>query len=258
MVYARQHYDTDYMQSMNSVLTQELEKYNILIRLIKSSLKELKMAIAGEALLSPALEAALTSMTLNIIPGIWKAKSFNSLKPLGSYIKDVQGRLEFFEDWLRNGIPRIFWINKFFFAHGFLTGARQNYARKFKIPIDTMDLDYKVIADENATAPDDGVYVKGMYMEGCKWDPSQETLAESDPKILYTQCPMIWFIPIKAVDKNTTGIFDMPLYLTMDRKGILATTGHSTNFVGLISIPSAQQSSHWTKRGAALLCALND
>ena len=91
MVYARQHYDTDYMQSMNSVLTQELEKYNTLIRLIKSSLKELKMAIAGEALLSPALEAALTSMTLNIIPGIWKAKSFNSLKPLGSYIKDVQG-----------------------------------------------------------------------------------------------------------------------------------------------------------------------
>lgn len=53
MVYARKHYDTDYMQSMNSVLTQELEKYNTLITLIKSSLKELKRAIAGEALLSP-------------------------------------------------------------------------------------------------------------------------------------------------------------------------------------------------------------
>ena len=53
MAYARQHYDTDYMQSMNSVLTQELEKFNKLITLIKSSLKELKKAIAGEALLSP-------------------------------------------------------------------------------------------------------------------------------------------------------------------------------------------------------------
>lgn len=39
MGYARQHYGTDYMQSMNSVLTQELEKYNKLISLIKSSLK---------------------------------------------------------------------------------------------------------------------------------------------------------------------------------------------------------------------------
>ena len=53
MEYARQHYDTDYMQSMNSVLTQELEKFNKLITLIKSSLVELKKAIAGEALLSP-------------------------------------------------------------------------------------------------------------------------------------------------------------------------------------------------------------
>lgn len=98
----------------------------------------------------------------------------------------------------------------------------------------------------------------GMYMEGCKWDTGSEVLAESDPKVLFTMCPMVWFIPIKAVDKNTTGIFDMPLYLTMDRKGILATTGHSTNFVGTISIPTDKPSSHWTKRGAALLCALND
>jgi len=127
---------------MNSVLTQELEKYNKLINLIKGSLKELKRAIAGEALLSNELEAALNSMALNLIPDIWKAKSFNSLKPLGSYIKDVNSRIEFFDDWLKNGIPRVFMINKFFFAHGFLTGARQNYARKFKIPIDTMDLDY--------------------------------------------------------------------------------------------------------------------
>lgn len=197
-------------------------------------------------------------MSLNLIPDIWKARSFNSLKPLGSYVKDVISRIEFFEDWLRNGIPRVFMINKFFFAHGFLTGARQNYARKFKIPIDTMDLDYKVISDENTAAPEDGVFVQGMYMEGCKWDPSAEVLAESDPKILYTMCPMVWFIPIKAVDKNEKGIYEMPLYLTMDRKGILATTGHSTNFVGCINLPTDKNPSHWVKRGAALLCALND
>lgn len=127
---------------MNSVLTQELDKFNTLVSLIKSSLNELKKAIRGEALLSPQLEAALNSMQLNQIPEIWKARSFSSLKPLGSYIKDLKVRLEFFNDWLYNGIPRIFKINMFFFAHGFLTGARQNYARKYKIPIDTMDLDY--------------------------------------------------------------------------------------------------------------------
>lgn len=174
MVYARQHYDTDYMQSMNSVLTQELEKFNGLLNTIKNSLKELKKAIAGEALLSAALEAALVSMGLNMIPDIWKSKSFSSLKPLGSYIKDLKSRLEFFNGWVYNGIPRIFLINKFFFAHGFLTGARQNYARKYKIPIDTMDLDYKVVQDENAPTPEDGVFVMGMYMEGFKWDSTMQ------------------------------------------------------------------------------------
>ena len=258
MVYARKHYDTNYYQSMNSVLTQELEKFNVLINLIKSSLRELKKAIAGEALLSPQLEAALNSMQLNAIPDIWKTRSFNSLKPLGSYIKDLQSRLEFFNSWLYDGIPRVFWINKFFFAHGFLTGARQNYARKYKIPIDTMDLDYKVCSDPDAPAPEDGVFVMGMYMEGCKWDSTLMILAESDPKVLFTMAPMIHFIPLKAVDKNFDGVYETPLYLTMDRRGILATTGHSTNFVGKINLPTDKNPAHWTKRGAAMICALND
>ena len=185
-------------------------------------------------------------------------KSFNSLKPLGSYIKDLNSRLEFFNDWLYHGIPRVFLINKFFFAHGFLTGARQNYARKYKIPIDTMTLDYKIVSNENMPAPADGVYVKGMFMEGCKWNATTQFLDESDLKILFTDCPMVWFLPLKAVDKNTEGIYEMPLYLTMDRRGILATTGHSTNFVGTISMPTDRHPSHWVKRGAALLCSLDD
>lgn len=121
-----------------------------------------------------------------------------------------------------------------------------------------MDLDYKVIADEDTPAPEDGVFVKGMFMEGCKWDPIAFKLTESDPKILFTDAPMVWFVPIKAKDKNLNDIYKMPLYLTMDRRGILATTGHSTNFVGYISMPTDIDPAHWTKRGAALLCALAD
>lgn len=121
-----------------------------------------------------------------------------------------------------------------------------------------MDNDYKVMEDEDAPMPEDGVFVKGMFMEGFKWDKNAGFCAESDPKVLFTDCPMIWFIPVKVQDKNHAGVYKAPLYLTMERKGILATTGHSTNFVNYINLPTDKATSHWVKRGAALICALND
>jgi dynein heavy chain len=41
---------------MNTVLTQELTRFNGLIVMIRSSLSDIKKAIKGEVLLSPQLE----------------------------------------------------------------------------------------------------------------------------------------------------------------------------------------------------------
>lgn len=248
---------------MNTVLTQELVRFNILIMKIKSSCTDLMRAIKGEVLMSQEMEDAMISMMDGQIPAMWLAKSFPSLKPLGSYIKDLKDRLIFFDDWLEHGLPNVLWINKFFFTHGFLTGAMQNYARKYQIPIDTLAYDFFVVHDvpedgAGVPMPEDGIHVVGMFIEGCQWDPKERVLGESDPKILYTRCPMIWFKPSKIVELSTEQCYKCPLYKTGDRKGVLMTTGHSTNYVLDVRLPSAEHESHWINRGVAMLCALNE
>jgi len=127
---------------MNTVLTQELDRFNGLIRTVIGSLNNLKKAIKGEVLLSAELEAALNSLKDGAVPAMWIKKSFPSLKPLGGYIKDLLDRLQWFQEWTDKGIPPVMWITRFFFTQGFLTGAKQNYARKYNIAIDLLDYDF--------------------------------------------------------------------------------------------------------------------
>jgi len=97
-----------------------------------------------------------------------------------------------------------------------------------------------------------------MFIEGCKWNHKARLLDESDPKILYVQCPMIWFKPARSKELKPYPHYNCPVYKTSERRGTLSTTGHSTNFVVFIRLPSDKPQPHWIKRGVAMLCALDD
>lgn len=76
--------------------------------------------------------------------------------------------------------------------------------------------------------------------------------------------PVILFRPTEVATNEGGGIcdaaatYDCPVYRESSRDGKLLTTGHSTNFVLFVQVPSNRPERFWVMRGVAMLCALDD
>ena len=215
------------------------------------------------------------------MPSCWEAKAYPSLKPLAAWVTDLQERLAFLSGWISGGPPPVMWLSGIFFPQAMLTAVLQNHARRHHLPIDSLTFEFEYLTDKGeawsgiTAGPADGVYVRGLFLEGARFDNAGRCLADSLPKQLYTPLPVIHLKPVQAKVSAATGsgappagVYRCPVYRTLSRYGVLATTGHSSNYVCTIDLPSGPSGqpilnnvgeaddAKWIKAGVAAFLAL--
>jgi dynein heavy chain len=135
------------------------------------------------------------------VPKVWEKKAYPSLKPLSSWFEDLLQRVDFF----RHAVvekPKVFWISAFFFPQGFLTSVLQIYARKSKLPVDTLNFHFifrqHSEKEMNENAPSDGCLVSGLYSEACSVDFKSSVIKESHTGVIDSDVPVIHFKPVQG------------------------------------------------------------
>lgn len=270
------------VNSLGIFLEQEMSRFQVLRSCVESTLQELDKATQGLVVMSTELEAMFQSLMYQGVPEQWHTAGYPCLKPLASWTGDFLARLSFCHRWLTQGPPSSYWISAFFFPQGFITSVMQMHVRRTQTPIDVLEVftemtAIKVLnADQDSAEGDNdlagvmppaqGVYIHGLFMQGARFDVDKTMcIQESLPKELFDVMPLINLVPTRTdlpdQAKNTKAnskVYSCPLYKTSLRAGTLSTTGHSTNFVIALNIPTTVDPNHWVRRGVALLTMLDD
>ena len=74
----QQNYPTSYKESMNTVLTQEIIRYNKLLKIMAVMLANVQKALKGEIVMSDDLDKMSTSLYDNQVPTKWAEVGFLS------------------------------------------------------------------------------------------------------------------------------------------------------------------------------------
>eukprot|EP00747_Dinoflagellata_sp_TGD_P112719 gnl/TRDRNA2_/TRDRNA2_171542_c1_seq6.p1 gnl/TRDRNA2_/TRDRNA2_171542_c1~~gnl/TRDRNA2_/TRDRNA2_171542_c1_seq6.p1 ORF type:complete len:647 (+),score=142.57 gnl/TRDRNA2_/TRDRNA2_171542_c1_seq6:121-2061(+) len=256
-------FPTMYSESRNTVLKQESFKFNRLIKVLQGQLPLFRRALKGLVMMTDELEDLGRGLYLNSVPESWGKVGPLSLKPLLSWMKDLNERVAFMNLWIERLSPPVsFWISGLFFPQAFFTASLQNYARKNTIAIDRLSFDFhvkddcKIDGSDLHEPPETGVYVYGLFLEGCRWGSDIHALAASKPKQLFVELPVTHFVPIADRKPKETGNYNCPVYKVLSRKGTLSTTGHSTNFVMYMDLPCKETEDIWIRAGIATFLAL--
>jgi dynein heavy chain len=255
---------------LNIFLYQEIQRFQAVLLLVTNMLKQLRLAINGEVVMTEQLQNCLDDMFDAKPPGSWlrtvAGDEFSWLLPtLGLWFSSLLLRDDQYRTWLNGSRPNSYWLTGFFNPQGMLTAMKQEVCRKHQKDANKWALDdivYKtevqhtMNADNIKSGPSEGVYVHGLFLEGGAWARDETMLKESEPKVLYVPLPVLMVsAQLKSEDLRTRkeiygswGPYECPCYKYRNR------TDRYYIFMVNLKCTAEKNPGFWTLRAVALLC----
>ncbi|XP_036361906.1 dynein heavy chain 5, axonemal-like [Octopus sinensis] len=237
------------IQPMNIFLRQEVDRMQLVISAVRSTLVNLKLGIDGTIIINENLRDALDNIFNARVPVSWKKISWDAAT-LGFWFTDLIERNEQFYNWVFEGRPNYFWMTGFFNPQGFLTAMRQEITRAHKgWALDAVVLNNNVtksMKEDINSAPQEGVYVHGLFLDGAAWDKRNSRVIEQTPKVLNVILPVVHIFAINTERPKSNDIYDCPVYKKPQRTDL--------TYIFPLLLKTNKPPEHWILRGVALLC----
>jgi len=253
---------------LNIFLFQEVQRLQNVIAKVRFTVKNLRMAIQGEVVMTDELQNALLSFYEAKAPTRWvntvAGDIFSWVSPsLGVWFSSLLSRDEQNRLWLSTTRPNSFWMTGFFNPQGLLTAMKQEVTRKHKgesWALDDVvyhtDVTHHIDSAHVKQAPPEGLFVHGLFLDGAAWSRHDGHLVEQEPKKLFTS------LPVLLVSANTkseqakvnrsmfgsVGPYECPVYKYPRRTDLF--------YVLHVNLRATAEKgpSFWGLRGTALLC----
>lgn len=200
------------------VLLQELERFNILLDIMHSTLFDLKRALVGEIGMSSALDELGNAIYNGFLPPAWARWAPATEKNLVNWMEHFDKRYNQYKTWIEEEEPKVIWLSGFQVPASYLTALVQTTCRAKNWALDKSIMYTNVTKERNPAAikkkPEHGCYVTGLFIEGAKWNMEKDCLDYQNPKELVMDMPLLQVIPVEANRVKLRGTLKTPVYVT--------------------------------------------
>jgi dynein heavy chain len=267
-------------QPLDVCCKQEIERMQIVLRTLRTTLTDLELAIDGSIVMNDQLYNAMNSIYDGRIPDHWKKISWPA-ENLKGWFEQVRLRYDQYAKWIETGKMESFWLGGMFNPCGFLTSLRQQTCRLRGWGLNDTYLECEVQApnrpapaanDKEKEKTEGAVFVRGLFLEGARWGKGMTSNSQSAWGLtelqtsttrskggkpvtdLRNEMPWIKIWPVKRDKANKEILFrtDIDTYVCPVYKNATRTDLNYVFDIPLKSLNSNFRARHWVMRGVCL------